>query len=163
MSTAWYVAETHPCLEPHAVMHLTKQGFKPWLPTCLVRKAVRGKVVEVVLPLFPCYLLVQLDLGIDRWRTIRSTRGVKRLLGNNPERPVAVEKGVMAVLLERFGDGPVADPDMAVGSLVRVMEGPLAGCLGNMVSSAQDRVRILMRLLGRDTVCTVPYGWVEKG
>jgi transcription antitermination factor NusG len=164
MANQWYVAETHPCAEQYAVVHLRRQGFEPFLPTCRVWRVGRGGAgMEHVLPLFPGYLLVPLDLAGAGWRRVNGTRGVRRLLGNNPEWPVPVDDRAMDLLLKVYGDMPVADPRTVVGAMVEFVGGPdfLRGKLGRVTGTSKGRVEVLMSLIfKREKVIAVPVIWL---
>src|SRR5262249_4609156 len=110
--------------------------------------------VEIVsAPLFPRYLFVTMDMMCQRWRAVRSTIGVTRLVCNGDD-PVPVADNIIETLKGREGsDGFVvlrARPQFVLGAKVRVLDGVFADCLGlfdGMKDS--DRVSVLLDLLGR--------------
>ena len=69
----WFLAHTQPKGEWKANLHLGAQGFRTYLPQ--IEKTVRHarQLRTVRAPLFPRYLFVILDLGRDRWLSVRST------------------------------------------------------------------------------------------
>jgi transcriptional antiterminator RfaH len=117
-------------------------------------KRRRGRWQDVVEPLFPGYLFVELDLGLDDPAPIRSTRGVSGLVrfGGHPR---AMPSGVVEALIAAAGradDGAVRREWLfAAGDPVEVIDGPLAGLHGVFLApSGNDRVRLLLELLGRE-------------
>ena len=76
----WYVAATHSSREPIAAANLERQGFRVMWLRFLAQRVVRGRAIIEERGLFPSYLFVSLDLTVDRWASINSTRGVRRLL-----------------------------------------------------------------------------------
>src|SRR5262245_23415638 len=96
----WFLAHTRPRCELKAEFHLRAQGFRTYLPQ--IRKTVRHarQLREARAPLFPSYLFLVLDLGRDRWLSVRSTIGVSSLVTCN-ERPIPVPVGVVESLIER--------------------------------------------------------------
>src|SRR5271166_1872118 len=75
----WYLVHTLPRNERRACLHLEAQGFRTYLPE--ISKTVRHarQLRTVCAPLFARYLFTVLDLGRDRWLSIRSTFGVSAL------------------------------------------------------------------------------------
>src|SRR5262245_63898672 len=77
----WFLVHTQPKAERKAQWHLKAQGFCTYLPQICktVRHARQLRTVQA--PVFPRYLFVILDLGRDRWLSVRSTVGVSHLIG----------------------------------------------------------------------------------
>ena len=91
MSYKWYVVYAKPRSEDVALDNLKRQGFDVYLPKIEQVRRIRKKATKVVVPLFPRYLFIRLDLGRQNISPIRSTRGVCQLV--------------------RFSNNPVAIPD----------------------------------------------------
>src|SRR5579859_2346331 len=83
----WFLVHTLPRSEQRARLHMEAQGFRTHLPQ--ISKTVRHarKLRTVRVPLFPRYLFIVLDLGRDRWLSVRSTFGVACLVTCD-DRPV---------------------------------------------------------------------------
>src|SRR6266540_5096339 len=106
----WFLAHTQPKSEQRAELHLGAQGFRTYLPQ--IQKTVRHarQLRTVQAPLFPRYLFVILDLGRDRWLSVRSTLGVSRLFTHQDGRPIPVPVGVVESLMEQ-SDGKLTRLD----------------------------------------------------
>lgn len=76
----WYVVLTKPKQEDRAEEHLRAQGGEVFLPRIQLEKMRKGKCVDVVKPLFPGYLFVNVEGCESLVASIRSTRGVRQLL-----------------------------------------------------------------------------------
>ncbi len=96
----WYVVQTQANAENKAVAHLRRQGFATYLPRYLKRRRHARRVDTVAAPLFPRYLFVEIDMAIQRWRSIYSTVGVSRLVCNG-DCPVPVPDAVISSLRSR--------------------------------------------------------------
>lgn len=149
----WYVVQTQVNSESKAVQNLVRQGYEVYLPCYLKRRSHAGKIDFTTKPLFPRYLFVAIDMMAQRWRSIRSTQGVSRLVCNGDE-PVAVPNGVLSALKAREDErGFVrmdARPAFASGATVRVLAGALTDCAGLFDGMTDhDRVAILLDMLGR--------------
>lgn len=149
----WYVVQTQANSEKKAVAHLARQGFATYLPRYLKRRRHARRVDVVAAPLFPRYLFVEIDMAVQRWRSIYSTVGVSRLVCNG-EFPVPVPERVVNLLKNREDTSGFIQldhrPKFKTGDKVRVLEGAFYDYLGiydGMLD--RDRVEILLDLLGR--------------
>lgn len=155
----WYVVQSHPTAEHKAATHLSRQGFTVYLPRYLKRRRHARRVDLVAAPLFPRYLFVEIDIAVQRWRSVCSTIGVSRLVCNG-ELPAAIPAPIIAALRAREDDcGYVRidrRPVLRVGDKIRVLDGVFADCFGLYEGvKDSDRVAILLDLLGRKVRVTV--------
>ena len=144
---------TQPNAENKAAVHLGRQGFVTYLPRYFKRRRHARRVEVVSAPLFPRYLFVQIDIAVQRWRSIYSTVGVSQLVGHS-DTPTPVSEQVVTTLKSREdAAGNIHldhKPVFRVGDKIHVLDGVFADCLGlyeGMKDS--DRVAILLDLLGR--------------
>jgi transcriptional antiterminator RfaH len=149
----WFVAHTHPHAEGKATAHLGRQGFEIYFPRYLKRRRHARRIETVAAPLFPRYLFVAIDLGVQRWRSIYSTVGVGRLVCNGDD-PTPVPDGVVEALKKREdADGFIkleSRLPFRAGDKIRVLDGAFTSCLGLFEGMAErERVAILLDLLGR--------------
>ena len=152
----YYVVQTRPQKESTAAYELKNQGFKTFFPVIRTpRPLQKGKVVPPRLsPLFPKYLFVQLDLDLDPWRSINGTRGVVRVMCMDEYRPSPVPSLAMTRLLDA---GEIIDADTAglpfnLGDTVEFTDGSMKGRQGLVQACAENRVTLLLDLLGRQTM-----------
>ena len=149
----WYVVQTRPNAESKAVAHLGRQDFVTYLPRYLKRRRHARRVEVVTAPLFPRYLFVEIDMAIQRWRSIYSTIGVSRLVCTG-DVPTPVPGHVVAMLKDREDAAGFIQlerrPQFRVGDEIRVCEGILSDRLGLYDGMPdRDRVAVLLDLLGR--------------
>jgi transcriptional antiterminator RfaH len=160
----WYVVHTQPNRETRAALNLKRQGFNAYLPMFKRLRRHARKTEEVSRPLFPRYMFVELDLSLERWRSIYSTFGVSHMLTAG-EDPVAVPAGIVDEIRAREGsDGFVElglPPGIGPGSPVRLIDGIFAEAKGVLDRIAdQYRVSVLLQLLGREVRVFVPAAYV---
>jgi transcription elongation factor/antiterminator RfaH len=146
----WFLAHTLPKSERKAEWHLGAQGFRTYLPQ--FRKTIRHarQLRTVQAPLFPRYLFVILDLGRDRWLSVRSTIGVSRLFTHQDGRPIPVPDGVVESLIEH-SDGNLTrlDTGLVKGQHVRILSGPFADLVGTLERlDGAGRVQVLLEMMG---------------
>lgn len=149
----WSAVFAKPRQEALAKDHLGRQGFRTYLPMLKQPKRRRGRWVEIVEPLFPRYLFVELELGAQDISPIRSTLGVVSLVSFG-QRPAAAPKGfvesLMAAEVPDCGYCFARAQPFQKGEQVRVAAGPLAGVEAIFLEPAgEGRVALMLTLLGR--------------
>lgn len=116
----WYLLTSKPHKDAEAEMQLRNQNYEVYRPLAKRLRRQRGKMVSITESLFPRYLFIHLDNGVeDNWSPIRSTRGLhgfarfgsQNLPTSIPERLIldlqAKEEGLSerAIDLDRFHQG----------------------------------------------------------
>ena len=145
--------QTQPNAEHKAVAHLARQGFATYLPRYLKRRRHARRIDVVAAPLFPRYLFVEIDMAVQRWRSIYSTVGVSIsfVTGNFPRQ---FPEQVVTMLKSRENTSGFIQldhrPKFKIGDKIRVLEGAFYDCLGIYDGMPdRERVGILLDLLGR--------------
>lgn len=160
----WYLIYTKPRLESVALEHLQRQGYRCYLPTLRVEKVRRGKAVWVTEALFPRYLFIQLDTGLNAqsWAPIRSTQGVSTLVhfGAQPAR-------VSDELIDWLRQQEARLPEQArfeAGEAVQITEGPFKGLTAvyQMIDPLQRAV-VLLEVLSRPVALRLDPAALAKG
>ena len=155
-TASWYVVATKLRQETVALQNLKRQSYGVFLPQITLRKRRRGKWQEVIEPLFPGYLFVALEAGVDDTAPIRSTLGCVGLVRFGG-RQVPVPDEFMVPLL-KIGSGlPVEEDLFKSGEQVRLEGGPFAGLLAVFdLPKGEDRAQVLLEVLGTARPLTVP-------
>jgi transcriptional antiterminator RfaH len=156
----WYVIHTQPKGEIRAKANLERQDYEVYLPRCRKwrRHARRAEIVAV--PLFPRYLFIRLDIESQRWRPVLSTFGVADFVCRSGA-PTPVPEGVIEGIkssedADRFVD-LAHQAAFRPGDKVQVMAGPFADQVAKFDGlNDQQRVILLLELLGRELRVTVP-------
>ena len=155
---AWVVVNTQSHRERNALDNLSRQGFRAYCP--LVRKRVRHarRTQDVLRPLFPSYLFVQIDPDAQRWRQILSTFGVRTLLRCG-ERLSFIPDEFIDNLKSREIEGAIARParPYKIGQQVRVAGGAFDGLVATIIEmDERDRIVVLMDMLNRSVNVKLP-------
>lgn len=162
----WHLVHTKPRQEARAAENLGRQGYAVYLPLALALRRRRGKPERLVEPLFPRYLFIRLEPGVDNWAPLRSTFGVSRVVRFGMEAAVVPDALVDALRQREDADG-VCDlrrPPPQAGDRVLIVEGALAGLEGLFeAEDGEQRVTVLLEIVGRATRVRVPAGWIETG
>jgi transcriptional antiterminator RfaH len=162
----WYLIHTKPGRETVAEVNLRRQGYLVYYPRLLRSMRIRGRWVERVAPLFPRYLFLGLAVGQQEIGPVRSTLGVANVVRFGCDY-TPVPDGVVEEIRMR------ADPETGLhrlhahaaafqpGSRVRIVDGAFDGLEGVFHrESGEERVVLLLGLLGRDTLVQVPVAFV---
>ena len=145
---SWYVIQCKPAQNERAYLNLTNQGYQCFSPQLAVEKVVAGRRVTRVEPLFPGYLFIQLQEGVEDWGAIRSTRGVLRLVRFGMK-PVPVPNDVIHSLMQRSVEaGQSPAPAYTRGQAVRIAHGPFADLHAVFEGfRGEERAVVLLNLL----------------
>lgn len=143
----WYAVHAKPKQEQRALDNLQRQGFEAWLPLLSVEKLRRGRLTEVIEPMFSRYLFIRLDTEHSNWSPIRSTLGVSSLVtfGNRPA-PIADE------LIQALRAMPqrAAERLIKPGQEVVFIDGPLKGLQGiYQQTDGEARAMVLVDLMNK--------------
>src|SRR5215469_12542411 len=146
----WYLVHTLPHGERRAELHLGAQGLRTHFPT--IQKTIRHarQLRTVRAPLFPRYLFLVLDLGRDRWLSVRSTVGVSSLYTCD-DRPVPVPEGIVETLIENTDEANLTlfSSGLRPGQSVRIMTGPFVNFVGTLERlDDAGRVQVLLEMMG---------------
>lgn len=161
----WYLIHTKPTREGVAELNLRRQGYQVYYPRLLRSVRIRGRWADRVTPLFPRYLFLGLAVGQQEIGPVRSTLGVANVVrfGNDytPVPDAVVEdlrmRADRETGLHRLHDHAA----FKKGTRVRIVDGAFDGLEGVFHrQSGDERVVLLLGLLGRDTLVQVPVAFV---
>lgn len=161
----WFVTQLKPQGLRLAERNLQQQGFISFCPKRIESGKSRGQTVDRTVPLFPGYLFVQFDPTQSGWTAINSTRGITRLILPDIRKPSPLPPPFMEELMARCDERGtiVTAPELAIGDTIRVLSGPFAKTVGRIEHMTDDeRVHILMDLMGQTTRVSVSTGRVER-
>jgi transcriptional antiterminator RfaH len=155
----WYLIHTKPLAERTAQAQLERQGYTTYLPRLAQTLRRQQRWMEIIGPLFPRYLFLQVYPGYQSLRPVHSTVGVSNIVRFGIRCAVVPEE-ILAELRSR------ADPatglhrlrpgrGLTAGAVVRITAGSFDGLEAIFERRAGgDRVVVLLKLLGQDaSVC----------
>ena len=152
---AWYCIHIKPTKED-VVCHLLEElpEVETFSPKIQRRRYLRSKPRVVVENLFPGYVFVKINAP-QYARTIRYTRGVRRMVGDHTGHPWTVDEVIIDFIRSRTEQGFVdmEVPSFISGEAVRITAGPLAGLQGIFLNemNATERVILLLNTLQSQT------------
>ena len=151
----WYLIQCKPRQEARAEENLRNQHFSCYCPQHAVEKIRHGKRVVIQQPLFPGYVFINLCKLSDSWHSIRSTRGVLRLVTFANE-PLPVADEIIEELQGRLAsiDG---QPLFKEGAPVTLTEGPFKDLNAIFCKAdGEERAIILLNMLSRQQHLRIP-------
>jgi len=145
----WYLVHTKVRQERCAQENLERQGYSCFLPQLRSEKLRRGALVVVQEPLFPRYLFIRLDAGLEStgWGPIRSTLGVARLVtfGNQPAK---ISDALVRAIRAQTADATAPQQYFEEGQSLVVTDGPFMGLEAvYQMHDGESRVMVLLNIL----------------
>src|SRR5262245_56800835 len=165
----WCAVYTKPQREEFAEVNLHLRGVETFFPKLSLPKSAKRK--KQIVPLFPSYLFVCIDVISFEYASVIWCPGVKRMVTSNGT-PAIVEESIIAFLIGQAGaDGVIsARCNVTVGQQVAINGGPFDGLVGIIQEppNAKGRVKILLESLSRPTKVDAPVqfiqaNWVTSG
>lgn len=160
----WLCVYTKPRCEQDALKQLERQCYQCFLPRLRNVRQRRGARTALIEPMFPRYLFLRANWGEQNLAPVRSTRSVidfVRFGGKIGTVPDVLVEGLM-----RAADPAgviLLDAELRPGEQVRVVDGPFLGLEGiYKARSGEQRVIVLLNLLGREQAIRVPATAVER-
>lgn len=150
----WYVVHTKVRQEQTACENLRRQGFAVYLPRIKIMKRSRGRQQTQLEPLFPRYIFLQPGSFGHSIAPVRSTLGVATIVRFGQEPAILRAETLNSIRDFETCQNEARDEDISPfrrGERVRVADGPLTGLEGLISDVSQQRVIVLMQLLGQDT------------
>jgi transcriptional antiterminator NusG len=158
----WFVLWTHSHSERLVHDQLAGRGFEMFLPTIKTWSRRSGLKAAVALPMFPGYVFLRHDIDKRSHVEILKARGLVRVLGERWDRLTPVpDDEIEAIRRVVELDVPVfAHPYLRDGQQVRIIDGPLAGLEGLLISTKPQKglfvvsVELLQRSVAVEVDCT---------
>lgn len=158
----WYALYTKPKMEQRVGDLLKSRGIETYVPTVKVTHRRRSSVERAF---FPRYIFARVDLETIGPSAIRWTPGLTSIVSFGGE-PAVVPDEVVALIKARLAEIEEHEyrDGLRPGDRVRITKGPLRDfeAVFDRPLSATDRVRILVKTLGRMMVCQIEAKYLEK-
>ncbi len=161
MAIKWYVVYTQPAREFLAERHLVDQGYTVYMPRFLKICRHARKVEEKLVPLFPRYLFINMDLLTVPWHSVNGTRGVSHLLVSGEGMPCSMPDSIVENLKtqeSQKGDVPLSSlAPFVKDQKIRITEGTFKDQEGIFdCMDDKSRARIFLDFMGRTMNVSLP-------
>ena len=154
----WVLIYTKARQEIKANENLRRQGFKTFLP--LIAPTNKNSEFNSPVPVFPRYLFLQINLGLDNWTSIKSSYGVSNIVMFS-EKFTSIPNNIIELIRDKLNEAGIYKEDVSIvdyqkGDPVSIKEGRFAGIDAIFLSKkSKDRVRILLKLLNTTVVSEI--------
>ncbi|MEW6068887.1 MAG: transcription termination/antitermination NusG family protein [Nitrospirota bacterium] len=142
----WYAIYTKPGKEDAVALQLQGIGIEVLNPRLKLKKYRRNKLVEVIGPLFPCYLFANFEK--EKYaHLITYTRGVRYIVGKNM--PIVVHDEIINTIKEGTevnGIIVIKPQRYHKGDRVVIREGPFKDFYGIFEREIKGQERVLILL-----------------
>lgn len=157
----WYAIWTRYRHEDLVKMQLNKKNLEVFLPKIktLSKRKDRRKIIEK--PLFPGYLFTRTELNPESYFKIIRCQGVVRVLGYREDCSAYVPDEVIDSIMKMVQDEKRINiiPEVIKGDKVRIVGGPLDGCIGSVLEIRGDRhLVVAVELLSRSVAVVLTSG-----
>ena len=161
----WLLVYTKAKQEIKANMNLQNQGFETFLP--LIALNNKNDSQKSLVPVFPRYLFVKVNLDLEDWTYINSSYGVCNLVMFS-EKLTPIPHNIINSIKDKLNESGVYKEDISVvdykkGDKVSIKGGRFAGIEAIFLSrKSSDRVRLLLKLLSTSVEAEINTSDVEK-
>lgn len=144
------------------------------VPSEEVSEVKEGKKRTVSRKILPGYILVELDLPENGWKTtcavIRNINGVTGFVGSaSNARPQPITMEEVKRILQRTGEMKGERPahfrqTFTIGEQVKIIDGPFESFSGvvDEVNAEKNKLKVSVQIFGRSTPVEVDIAQVEK-
>jgi len=163
--TPWYVLQLKPGGFEAALVNLARQKYETLMPRVEITRRTSRGMRTTKRPLFPGYLFFSAPDHNINWTSVRSTRGVSRVLTHSGGAAAHLPQALAEELLSATdSNGDLhALPDLEPGDVVSVINGPMTGMTARIVALGEyERVRLLVELMGRSVRVDVAQKDLER-
>ncbi len=169
----WYAIHTYAGYENAVLRNLTQRIdslgmhdkiFNVIVPIEKKIKIKGGKRAEVEEKIYPGYVLVDMIVTDDSWYVVRNTPRVTGFVGAGVN-PVPLKKEEVDYLFKKMDQSTTKHKiDIAIGEIVRIVDGPFKDLEGKVNSVDQERgkIKVLVSMFGRETPVELDFLQVKK-
>ena len=148
--------------EKLAFDNLERQSYHAYLPLMEQKKRFNDKFKNVILPMFPRYLFVNLREGVDDFSPIRSTIGIANMVRFAGAASI-VPDSLIEALQQRESGSTVEEQKFSVGDKVRIASGPFADYEAIFQSrNSDERAIILLHIAEKATQMKINLNDIDK-
>ncbi len=161
----WYLLTAKPHKDNIAEEQLNNQYFETYRPLARRMRRRQGKMVESIESLFPRYIFIRLDEGVDNWAPIRSTRGVAGFVRFGIE-PAVVDERLIELLKQReheYSENAIDLDRYKKGDKMVIERGPFKGIDALFHSyNGEERAIVLLTILHKQTKLEISPAEISK-
>jgi len=159
-NSKWLLVYTKAQEEQKAKRNLQNQGFEIFLPLVAFARSNQPKSITLK-AMFPRYLFVKINTELDKWNSIKSTRGVSHLVVFG-QRVAEIPNQVIVYLKSRADENDIfrqkiSRQEFQRGDKLVIEKGVFKNKEATFLTKkSQERVRILLRFVNHLITADIP-------
>ncbi len=159
-NSKWVLVYTKVQEEQRAKKNLENQGFEIFLPLIAFARSNQSKSTTLK-TMFPRYLFVKINMELDKWSRIKSTRGVSHLVVFG-QRAAEIPNQVIVYLKSRADENDIfrqkiTRQEFQRGDKLVIEKGVFKNKEATFLAKkSQERVRILLRFVNHLITADIP-------
>ena len=159
-NSKWFLIYTKAREEQRAKKNLENQGFEIFLPMIAFAKSNQSKSITLK-AMFPGYLFVKINIELDKWNRIKSTRGVSHLVVFG-QRLAEIPNQVIAYLKSGADENDIfrqkiSRREFQKGDKLVIEKGIFKDKEATFLAKkSKERVRILLRFVNHLITADIP-------
>lgn len=169
----WYVIHTYSGYENKVKANLERkvhslgmenEVFNIVIPMENEIEVKDGKKRSVQRKVFPGYVLVEMIVNDRSWYAVRNTPGVTGFVGSGTKPIPLTDEEVKQIMRSMGVEESRPKIDLQLQQIVRLKNGPFAGCLGSVseINEERGKLKVLVDMFGRETPVEVDFTQVEE-
>jgi len=165
----WYVVHTYSgyenkvkaniekIIENRGMQELIEQVVVPLQDVIEMKNNVKKSVQRKV---YPGYVLLKMIMTDETWYVVRNTRGVTSFVGPASKPVPLTDEEIVFMGIEAID----FEMDFNIGEMVRVINGPFEGSVGNVneINQQKKTVSLKLNVFGRETQVEVDYHVLQR-
>jgi transcriptional antiterminator NusG len=169
MAVRWYVVHTYSGQEGKVFQFLNEliqsgelgdKLTRVLMPTQDVVQVKNGRKTKTTRKFFPCYVLVELELGKETMHAVQNAAGVMGFVGGN--KPQALKDEEVRRILgqtEKTTRQQISEVPFEIGDSVKIKEGPFKDFDGTVeeIHPEKGKIKVMVSVFGRSTPVEVDF------
>ena len=114
--------------------------------------------------LFPCYVLIKMELTPQTWDIVKNTEGVRGFVKTDKYPRPLPESEVKAIMKFMEVEQPSYQSSFSVGEAVKITDGAFADFIGSIqeIDNTKGKVKVLISFLGREAPVELDFSQITK-
>jgi len=159
---SWVAVQIKPNMVKKACQNLQNQGFEHFAPCRWETIKSNNNFCRVEKLLFPGYIFVRCNIGSGHISTLNATMGLSRVVRGTGTDVGIIPDGFIEELMFACGSGTTTKANIKTGDMVRLVDGPFVGVVGEVLSTdSNGRLRILFELMAGTSKLTADLNSFE--
>ncbi|EIE03132.1 transcription termination/antitermination factor NusG [Leptospira licerasiae serovar Varillal str. VAR 010] len=156
-SKSWYAVYTNSRAEKKLALELSKKGITQYLPIISTKKQWSDRIKIVLIPVFPSYVFVKIDIRTEKLKVLETTGAVR--LVSIGETPLVIEENDIEMIRQLVTEYPdrikiEREKMLAPGKKVLIMSGPFKDRKARVIRKG-SKSSILVSISGMDTTVSL--------